>query len=95
MKVRFSHASLDDLADIFLHGLTHFGLQQAERYREQLDRLFDLLEDNPYLGPRNSDLSSDVRVLVHKNHIILYRVEADGVLILRVRHGREDWRSDP
>jgi len=31
----------------------------------------------------------------YKAHLVVYVVEEEGVLILRVRHGHEDWVNNP
>jgi toxin ParE1/3/4 len=32
----------------------------------------------------------------YRSHIVVYLIDNDGdILILRVRHGREDWEGDP
>ena len=32
-------------------------------------------------------------MLPHESHVVLYRATGDTVLILTVRHGREDWQG--
>ena len=37
-----------------------------------------------------------LRALSYRSHIILYEVDPDRtVTVLRIRHGREDWVSEP
>lgn len=76
--------------------MTLFGLAQAERYHARLQRAFDLLAANPTMARERSELSPPVRIHPCGSHIILYIVVADSdVLIVRVRHGREDWVEAP
>lgn len=43
-----------------------------------------------------TEITPPLRVLAHRSHVILYGVDQDGVaIILRIRHGREDWISNP
>ena len=39
------------------------------------------------------DIATGSQKVVH--HVILYAVDEAGVLVLRVRHGHEDWLDDP
>ena len=36
-----------------------------------------------------------VRVRPYKSHVILYVVDEAGALVLHIRHGHEDWQTDP
>jgi toxin ParE1/3/4 len=36
-----------------------------------------------------------VRILRVESHVVIYRLAGDQVDIIRVRHSREDWMSDP
>lgn len=36
-----------------------------------------------------------VRIHPWKAHVIVYVIEGDDILVVRVRHGREDWARDP
>lgn len=68
-----------------------FGLAQAERYHARLQRTFELLADNPEMARERPELSPPARIHPCGSHIVIYVVHDDGVLIVRVRHGREDW----
>jgi toxin ParE1/3/4 len=62
----------------------------------RLRRTFDLLAENPRLARERTELSPPVRVHPCGAHVVIYTVEDDGtVLIVRVRHGREDWAGSP
>ena len=45
-----SHAE-QDLIDIYLYGIEHFGLDQAERYSEMLHARIDTIAENPSFAP--------------------------------------------
>ncbi len=42
-----------------------------------------------------TELNPAVRIHRYISHMIIYENEGDDILIIRVRHGREDWLSDP
>lgn len=95
MALRFTQAAEDDLLEIFVTGLLEFGEAQAFKYRDKLKRSLDFIEDNPLGVRERPELSPSVRVHPAGAHLILYIVDGDGVLVIRIRHGREDWANDP
>ncbi len=72
-----------------------FGVKQAEAYHVDLEATFRFLSDYPRAARLRTEISPPVRVHPFKAHLVVYEVSDDGILILRVRHGREDWVSDP
>ncbi len=93
MPFRFARRASDDLINIYVEGAKMFGVNQAERYRAGLDRTFAFLAEFPLAARERIELRQKPRVHRYESHLIFYRVESDGILILRVRHGREDWLS--
>jgi toxin ParE1/3/4 len=92
MTYRLTRKAGTDLRHIFIEGMTRFGLAQAERYHARLRRTFELLADNPEMAPERPELSPPARVHPCGSHVIIYIVGQNGdVLVVRVRHGREDW----
>lgn len=85
----------DDIVRIYLEGLALFGPQQADQYHNELSGLFQLLAENPRMARERAELSPPVRVHPHKAHVIVYLEDGEGILIVRVRHGHEDWDQYP
>jgi toxin ParE1/3/4 len=84
------------LTAIFLEGIAHFGLAEADRYHDGLATTFAFLAEYPRAARLREEINPPVRVHPHKSHLIVYEEAGDGgVIILRVRHGREDWLSEP
>lgn len=75
-----------DLFDIFLFGYEQFGSTQAEAYASEMERVFQLLADNPRMGREAEAIARGVRRHEHGSHIILYEISSDGVLILALVH---------
>jgi toxin ParE1/3/4 len=94
-RFRLSVAASEDLIAIYIQGHDQFGPRQADRYQDELTAAFQQLAAFPGLARLRSEHQPPVRILPHKAHVIVYEEEADGVLVLRVRHGHEDWRNDP
>lgn len=94
MAYRLTRKAEEDLTEVYLSGIRDFGITQAETYLEDLLQTFDLLAENPEIARLREEFRPTVRIHPHGAHIIIYReVEAD-ILIIRIRHGREDWRRD-
>jgi len=96
LSYRLSAEAAHDLLAILVDGIDRFGVARAYGYRTGLEHSFDLLGAHPGIDRLRTDLMPPLRVLPHRSHGILYDVAEDQtVTILRVRHGREDWISDP
>ena len=82
--------------EIYLHGLAQFGQAQADTYHEGLTATFDFLAEYPRAARVRDEITPPVRAHPHRSHLIIYELDAEAsVVILRVRHGREDWMSLP
>ncbi|WP_245653575.1 type II toxin-antitoxin system RelE/ParE family toxin [Sphingomonas pituitosa] len=46
------------------------------------------------ISREREELRQRLRAFRYKAHLIFYHAQADGILILRLRHGREDWLAD-
>jgi toxin ParE1/3/4 len=92
---RLTAAAVSDITSMFLEGLEQFGLPQADRYHQGLAEAFDFLAQFPRAARAREELHPPVRIYPYQSHLIIYELEPDDrVLILRVRHGREDWLMD-
>lgn len=93
MIYRKSRKADEDLIAIYLWGVTHFGVAQAEKYHASLAACFELIADFPGIAVERSILDPPVRIHRHAAHLVVYRVEQDHLLIIRVLHGRQDWEA--
>ena len=92
---QLTRAASDDLVAIFLQGVERFGLRQADEYHDGLAATFAFLAEYPRAAREREEISPPVRIHRYKSHLVVYEVQADDcVLILRIRHGREDWLSE-
>ncbi|MFX4087706.1 type II toxin-antitoxin system RelE/ParE family toxin [Sphingobium yanoikuyae] len=84
VRYRLTRAASDDIMAIFVNGVERFGLLQADLYHAGLAAAFERIAEYPFA----------VRLRRFRAHLILYDlVEENRPLILRVRHGREDWQA--
>ncbi|MEO9624113.1 MAG: type II toxin-antitoxin system RelE/ParE family toxin [Qipengyuania citrea] len=90
-ELRLSRKAAGDLADIADYTIDSFGIEQARKYRDQLQTCFDSLLVNPMLGRSAGEVSSGVRRIRQQAHVIFYLADEDHVLIVRVLHHRMDF----
>ena len=88
-KYSLSKLAEEDLAGIADYGDKHFGIEQSDRYRDQLKQRFLALAEQPYLYQAVEDIREGYRRSVCGKHSIYYRIDDQGIKIMRVL-GRQD-----
>lgn len=78
-----------DLLNIALYGLENFGLVQTEQYHEGLAVRFQEVANNPLQYQAVDHIQPGYRRCVYRSHSIYYRIEGQGVAIMRIL-GRQD-----
>jgi toxin ParE1/3/4 len=95
MGFRLSLEAENDIIGIAEMGIRLFGEQQALIYHDGLFDVFELIASNPRMARLRQELSPPMRIYPFKAHLIVYReYDDDEVLIVRIRHGHEDWASE-
>ena len=79
-----------DLAGIADYTIEAFGIEQARRYRDDLEACFRTLAGNPRLGRSAEALASGLRRFEQRAHAVFYAEDEDGILIVRILHARMD-----
>jgi len=93
-RYRLTRAASDDIMAIFVDGVERFGLPQADLYHAGLAAAFERIAKYPFSARLREEIVPPMRVRRFRAHLILYDlVEENRPLILRVRHGREDWQT--
>jgi len=96
MAYQLSVKAEEDIMRLYIEGAREFGAEQAENYYAGLENIFQFLSENPLAARERTEITPVVRVHPYRTHIVVYMVKASGgIFILRVRHGSEDWRSNP
>lgn len=93
MSYRLTREADRDIEAILEDGIDRFGHARAVGYIRGLERAFEDLAAFPRMAQERTEAKPAVRLRPYGSHLILYRLEGDDVLVLRVRHGREDWRN--
>jgi len=79
----------DDLAGLYLYGLTSFGLQPASRYYDSLETRLQDIADDPLRFPP-TDYREGYRRSVHAPYAIYYRIiDPQTVEIVRILRGQD------
>lgn len=91
MAWRTSEEANFDLERIGETGALAFGTQHARDYVLRILDMFDTLAIHPTLAPERQAMFGMVRLMPIGAHNILYVVEAEDVIILRVLHGLQNW----
>ena len=64
--------------------------EAADRFIDEVTQALKLLGEHPLAGRSRSDLGYGIRNVPVKRYILLYRLEDDGVRVIRVIHGARD-----
>lgn len=92
-RYRLSPRALADLDDIWRFSAESWSIEQADRYIDDLVRIFELIATMPTLAREHSEFKPPVRIHVHESHLIVYTIAEDHVSIMRLLGGRQDWVS--
>jgi toxin ParE1/3/4 len=87
--------AVEDLETIWLYTAMQWSIDQAELYIRELTAGLDFLVAHPETARERVELSPPVRIHCIAAHLVVYRIEPDYLDIIRIRHRREDWMSDP
>jgi toxin ParE1/3/4 len=92
MSHRLALQAAADLDDIWYYVAIESGSAEvADRFVDSITERFLLLAGHSYLGrPRDDDFGIGLRSFPVGEYVIVYIVEGNDVLILRVAHGRRD-----
>ena len=89
-KVYKTAEAENDLTDIWVYTLQTWDIIQADKYIDELADTFEFLASNPLIYPERHEFMPPVRIHHHGRHLIVYIVENDHILIVRVLHDRVD-----
>jgi len=89
-KIEWTRSAVSDV-----RGLRHYIAQDSEAYADRfVQRIMEAVEKAalfPLLGRRVPEADDDtIREILFRRYRIMYRVEADRILVLMVIHGARD-----
>ena len=92
-RAQWTETAVEDL-DGLRHYLSDFSEQKAAEQVEQLLEAARWLAERPRAGPALGLYGWRKWRPRGADYLLIYEVADDGVIILRVRHVRNNWRSD-
>jgi toxin ParE1/3/4 len=95
VRYKLSRQAEEDIVELYLAGAAGFGVTQAERYHEGLKATLEFLAEYPMAARERTEISPPVRVHPYRAHLVVYRIEGHDILIIRLRHGHENWQASP
>lgn len=90
---RLTPAAQHDLEDIWLYTAQTWSMTQADRYTDIIEDTFDRLLFMPEMSRERPEFDPPVRIHPSAEHLIIYRVERDQLIILRVLGAGQDWQT--
>lgn len=93
MSYRLTKRASYEFDQIYLRGVRDFSYDVADKYAVGLLKTFAFLSDFPMAARERRETDPPVRVHPFRSHLIIYRMEGDEAVIVRIAHGHEDWPS--
>ena len=95
MGYQLSQSAEKDIIAILAEGSGRFGAKQVEQYTRVIENTLDFLSENPEAVRERDEINPPVRVYPFGAHLVVYTIQSNGdILVLRIRHAREDWTND-
>ena len=94
MRLRIGAIARADLAAIRRYSVREFGADVADVYFRGFTKAFDMLRAHPFAGTVREDIGPGALLYVHRRHRILYRVEDELIVIVRVSHHAQAYPAD-
>ena len=91
MRLKITGVAEKDVENIYRYSIESFGQAKAETYANGLFDLFELTLHNPFIARERLEHDLPVRVHTYKAHKVIFRVEADALIIVRILSNRQNW----
>ena len=86
--VKLSPRARQDFIDILRYTGETWGVPQLDAYESRLRNALGVLGDNPLIGKPGRGLPGNYRLYYIGAHVIVYRIEPDGIGVARILHQR-------
>ena len=87
-EYRLAPETKRDLEAIWLYTLQEWGLEQANRYTDELTTVFAQLAVGPQLGTACDHIRTGYRRSRVGRHMVYYRITDYGIAVIRILHDR-------
>jgi toxin ParE1/3/4 len=92
LKLELSALAKDDLRDIAQYTFIHYGERQVDVYLQTLYSGMELLTENPEIGRRRDDIPKGYKILNVEQHVLIFTVHGESVIIARILHHSRDMK---
>ena len=89
-RLEFTASATEDLREIGRYTKREWGVQQARRYRQELELALTKLSLSPRVGLARDEIADHVRSFQVASHIAFYLPRSDGITVLRLLHPSMD-----
>lgn len=89
-EYRLSPAAQSDLNGVFDYTVRQWGLEQAVRYTQMIERACAMFADAPEQAQDCGYVRAGYRRAAVERHVIYFRVENYGIAVIRILHARMD-----
>ena len=79
--------------NLHIYGTINFGVEQADRYVDELGALIEFLAEFPRTGRERTGVRPPVRLYPYLGHNVIYRLEGDELVVVRVLHHSANWQT--
>lgn len=93
VEYRLSHAALTDLDAIWDYTARTWSVSQSETYIRGLAADMNLLVQHPGIARERTEIRPPVHLYRSGSHLIIYRIEAGWLDVLRIVHARQNWAA--
>ena len=84
--LEYSRRARSDLKEIAVYTTLRWGVEQAEKYTDELETACKLLTITPFLGRPAESLRAGLRRLEQGSHVIFYTTIEKRITIRRILH---------
>jgi len=86
VQLKRSVAADNDLIEIYQYTFETYGKAKAESYFAELIDAMVIISESPYIYRERTEFVSPVRIARAGQHLVVYSIEENFVLVLRVLH---------
>jgi len=79
----------NDIEDIAFYGMQRHGMAKAQEYLEGLESRFEAIAESPMQYQAVDHIWPGYRHSVYGSHTIYYRIDAKGVLVVRILRSQD------
>jgi toxin ParE1/3/4 len=90
---RLTPKAEDDLEAIWRYGAETWSPDRADTYLDTLIATIETIVTMPTLARERAEFDPSVRIHPVAEHLIVYRIEGDILLVIRILGGRQNWRA--